>query len=224
MKYRFWIVTLLIACLLAGCAPAPVESSTKTQADSIPETTAPTTTPITAGNTVAGGNCDIFIPVEQLQSKSETVWVNWVEVELLQPESLNPQEGEPMFRIDSVQELTAFYKKWETHFSFAWGLDETWSFDNVIADYDEAFFKENSLLIAYIWAGSGTYRFGLNRIYVEDGAKLYLEVKYLNDPEVGDCMMGGWFTVAEVVKEDLRNVTEYHCQRVAMSDPGKLGI
>ncbi len=216
MKCSIWMIFLLTVCLLAGCVAGSAEDSV--------ETTAPVTTPITAGNTVPGGNCDISIPVEELQTNSETVWVNWVEVELLQPESLNPQEGEPLFRIDSVQALTAFYDKWASHFSFDWGLDETHSFDEKIAGYDEAFFEENSLLIAYVWSGSSTNRFALNRIYVVQGTKLYLEVGYLNHPEVGDCMMAGWFAVAEVAKEDLANVTEYCCQLVDVSDTEELGI
>ncbi len=209
MKYRTWILMALTVCLLCGCAPA-LESSS-------PETTASGT----ADATVAGGECDM-VPVESapsrrlLEAKSEIVWVNWVAVEILQPESLNPEEGEPIFRIDSMQKLTAFYEKWKSYFSFHMDWDEARSFDEKIAEYDEHFFEKNSLLIGYIWEGSSTPRFGLKEIYIEEGSKLTMEINYLNDPHVGDAAMAGWFTIAEVAKEDLVGVTEYCCIRVGV--------
>jgi hypothetical protein len=84
--------------------------------------------------------------------------------------------------------------------------DEVKSFDEVTQKYDKEYYKTQSLLVVYISAGSGTYRYGLDKVEIQ-GDTLNFYARQTNYPSVIICDMAGWFLLVEV-----HDSTVKHCQ------------
>ena len=70
------------------------------------------------------------------------------------------------------------------------------------------FFRDHSLLVVYVPANSGSYRFGNNGISIFDGAlRVFVEQK--NAPEVGTDDMAGWFILVGITDKDARECTSF---------------
>ena len=106
----------------------------------------------------------------------------------------------PLFRITSQEDLNEFFDTFEGVIELHRGYDEMPSFEQQVRDYDKTFFEKNDLLIAYVTASSGTFRFGIFDMKAEDDT-LRMYVKRTNDPEVYDTAMAGWLMTAEVSKD-----------------------
>lgn len=119
----------------------------------------------------------------------------------------------PVYKIDTKSELDSFKNEFKDVFTMDQGLDETPSFESVTAAYDENFFSKYSLMLAYVPASSGSFRFGISDVYV-DAQSFCMYVEKLNHPEVYDCMMSGWFAAAEINKEDIAECTKFDAQLV----------
>ena len=114
----------------------------------------------------------------------------------------------PVFRFDSVAELAAFLDGYEDVLGIDEGHDGALSLRDAAAAYDDAFFKENCLLAAYMTAGSGSFRYGAKVIY--DGAdSVCVYVNKTNDPQVYTDDMAGWLVLAPQKKSDLRKCESY---------------
>ena len=74
--------------------------------------------------------------------------------------------------------------------------------------YDEMFFAENTLMLVYVSANSGTYRFGVNSVSC-GGSSFCIHVEQLNDPEVGTADMAGWFITAAVPDSMAASCSEF---------------
>ena len=88
------------------------------------------------------------------------------------------------------------------------GYDEVPSFNDATADYDETFFEENTLMLVYVDANSGTYRFGVDRVFC-DGNSFCIHVEQTNDPMVVTDYMAGWFITVVVPDSMVANCTEF---------------
>lgn len=88
------------------------------------------------------------------------------------------------------------------------------SYEEAVGEYDEDFFETRSLVAVFIYAGSGSYRYGLHEVYKEPNGSLYVEVDFLNDSTAGSCDMAGWLLVCAIDKKDLEDVTDYHSYTV----------
>lgn len=75
-------------------------------------------------------------------------------------------------------------------------------------EYDDSFFAEHTVLLAYVTAGSGSFRYGIRDVFRDDAA-LCLNVIQTNHPEAGTDDMAGWFMIAEVLDSDIANITEF---------------
>lgn len=74
--------------------------------------------------------------------------------------------------------------------------------ENPCPEYDEEFFKENSLIFLFRWTSSGSYRYSINSLSLKDKT-LYMEVD-LNIPDgaVTDDI-GNWNIYVSVKKSDI---------------------
>ena len=106
----------------------------------------------------------------------------------------------PVFLIESSAQLEEFMKKYGESFGEYYGQDDTQAFRNAVKDYDEGFFKEKSLVLAYITAGSGSFRYGVKSVEVTD-TSVCVYVEQTNNPEVYTMDMAGWMAVAELDKD-----------------------
>ncbi|MBR2247481.1 MAG: DUF4362 domain-containing protein [Bacilli bacterium] len=119
----------------------------------------------------------------------------------------------PVFKFETKAELDEFKNKYKDDFTMNQGYDENPSFNEETANYDDDFFKDHTLILAYISAGSGSFRYGVSEVTKENGT-LTMIVTQLNNPEVYTDDMSGWFLMAEVTKEYLKDCTKYDAQFV----------
>lgn len=112
----------------------------------------------------------------------------------------------PIFKLDTIGDLDRFKAKYGEVFSLRQGYDQVLSFEAVLekAQCDDAgFYAQNTLLIVYVPANSGSYRFGNNGISIFDGAlRVFVEQK--NAPEIVTDDMAGWFILVGIPDKDAR--------------------
>ena len=114
----------------------------------------------------------------------------------------------PVFRFDSAADLAAFLDGYGDVLGVDEGHDGAPSLREAAAAYDDAFFKENCLLAAYMTAGSGSFRYGAEVVY--DGADFVcVYVNKTNDPAVYTDDLAGWLVLAPQKKSDLRKCGTY---------------
>ena len=114
----------------------------------------------------------------------------------------------PLYRITSAQELDGFKSTFENVLELHRGYGEIPSFDEQTSGCDESFFKDNDLLIAYITASSGSFRFGLSDIKTEEDA-LRMYVIQTIFPQTYTDDMAGWFIIAGIGKAYTSNYDSF---------------
>ncbi len=114
----------------------------------------------------------------------------------------------PIYKFDSVQDLEQFKQAFGGVLTMDYGYDENPSFNEAITKYDEAFFKDNTLMLVYVTAGSGSLRFGVDSVFC-DGTTFCIDVKQTNNPEVCTDDMAGWFITVAVADSVIANCTEF---------------
>ena len=113
----------------------------------------------------------------------------------------------PIYKLDTASDLDGFKQSLgETTLGDAY--DEIPSFNFVTSKYDEAFFDQNTLMIVYVSATSGSYRYGVNNIYF-DGTSLCIHVEQTNAPSVLTDDMTGWFITVAIPDALLSECTEF---------------
>ena len=117
----------------------------------------------------------------------------------------------PLFKFDNKIQLDDFVNKYKDIFTMDHGMGDIPSFNDAIQDYDDEFFNEHSLMLAYQEASSGSFRYGITEVKKENGT-LVLRVEKLNNPEVYTDDMSGWFLMAEVEKEYIKDCTSFDAQ------------
>ena len=115
----------------------------------------------------------------------------------------------PIYKFDSKAELAAFRARFADSLCFDQGHDEVPSFDAVAAEiYTDGFFADHSLILVYVQAGSGSFRYGVREVACENGA-FTVAVAQANAPEEYTCDMAGWFVFVEPEKAALSDCTEF---------------
>lgn len=117
----------------------------------------------------------------------------------------------PLFRFETAQELQDFKTAFADTLTFDRGYDEIPSFDTYAAEYDDAFFSANTLLLSYVTASSGSYRFGVADVSVREDT-LCVYIRQLNHPQVCTADVQGWFVLVEVRKADIENCKHFDAQ------------
>ena len=88
----------------------------------------------------------------------------------------------PIYKFDTKADLDAFKESFSGILTMDQGLDETPSFDYITAAYDDSFFSKYSLMLAYVQASSGSFRFGVSDVSV-DGQSFCMYIEQVNNPE-----------------------------------------
>ncbi len=114
----------------------------------------------------------------------------------------------PIYKFNTLEELEQFQLAFGEALTMDSGYDEVPSFNNTVAKYDDTYFEENSLLLVYVGANSGTYRFGVNSVFC-DGDSLCIHVEQTNSPEAVTDDMAGWFVTVAVSDSMVENFTEF---------------
>ena len=147
---------------------------------------------------------------------NSVAWANWSDDPAIADGALNKElldsDGHlPIFKLDTLADLENFKSTYGGILSLDQSYNEVKSFDEVLtkAQWDrEDFFKKNSLLIVYVPANSGSYRFRLFNIETEDNS-VSISVAQTNSPENVTDDMAGWFVLVEIEDEEIKNCNSF---------------
>ena len=118
----------------------------------------------------------------------------------------------PVFKMDSLEDLEQFKAEYGDILSMDQGYNNVLSFEAALAkaQWDrEVFYEKHSLLVIYIPANSGSFRYHVNSVDVADGS-VRVNVSLINDPENDVTMdMAGWFVLMELDDEEACNYTSF---------------
>lgn len=114
----------------------------------------------------------------------------------------------PIYKLDTKQDLEHFKLSLGDVLSVDQSYDEIPSFNDATAKYDDAFFENNTLLVVYVPANSGSLRFGVDSVYC-DAESVCVRVKQLNNPEVVTDDMAGWFLTVAIQDSTIRNCKSF---------------
>lgn len=126
----------------------------------------------------------------------------------------------PICKFDTLEDLTQFKDSLEHPESLSsrsYKYDEMPSFNEVTAKYDETFFSENTLLLVYVVASTGTYRFAVDTI-IGDGTGLCVQIAETTHAEVVTDDMAGWFITVAVPDSAAATYTEFDAVLAEGSD------
>lgn len=142
-------------------------------------------------------------------------YANWTEESEIYIHALNTNRMAessvrhlPIYRFGTLEELEQFKQTFGEVLTMDSGYNEVPSFNDVTANYDETFFNENTLMLVYVSASSGTYRFGVNSVFC-DGNSFCIHIEQLNNPEVVTDDMAGWFITVAVPDSMVANCSEF---------------
>jgi len=123
----------------------------------------------------------------------------------------------PIYKFDTLEELTQFKDSLDYPEMLSFAYDEVPPFNEVTAKYDEAFFSENTLLLVYVVASTGTYRFAVDTI-TGDGTGLCVHIAETTHAEVVTADMAGWFITVAVPDSAAATYTEFDAVLAEGSD------
>lgn len=142
-------------------------------------------------------------------------YANWADANEIYSSALNTEKMVissvrhlPIYKFDTLEDLEQFKLNFGEVLVMDDGYDEIPSFNHATNNYNETFFKENTLMVVYVAAGSSTYRFSVNNVFC-DGNSFCIHVEQANDPEVVTDDMTGWFVTVAVPDSMVENCTEF---------------
>lgn len=103
----------------------------------------------------------------------------------------------PIYKFDTLDELEKFKNKFNYMHSMNYNHEEVPAFNDVTKKYEEIFFEENTLLLVYVEAISGSLRYWVNSVYC-DNESLCIYIEQSNNPEWCTDDMAGWFITVAV--------------------------
>lgn len=127
----------------------------------------------------------------------------------------------PIYKIDTKQELAQFRTDYEGLFFLSGDVGHTQTAEAALARYDDAFFEEQTLLIAYFSASSGSYEFDVSSVYC-NSVSVCIHVEQTKNPLYITCDMAGWFAIVAVPDSALTYCTDFDADltpRLEIDDP-----
>lgn len=110
--------------------------------------------------------------------------------------------------IESIEELEEYYnankeKHNLCHMEKLYS-DTTIGFEDETKEYDEEFFKEHNIVLVLLTASSGSIKYKVENINLNDGVMEINITKKI--PEIGTCDMVGWHIIIETDKQDIEEI------------------
>lgn len=114
----------------------------------------------------------------------------------------------PIFRADTAEDLAQFERDLigDAIADNSWG--DVPSFRTATAQYDEDFFRENSLLLVYVSSGNCTHRFGVRSIDCE-GAALCVRLEETTGAQIISELEAAWLVILPVPDSLVANCTDF---------------
>lgn len=126
----------------------------------------------------------------------------------------------PIYKFDTLEELTQFKDSLENPERLSISLykyDGIPSFNEATEQYDETFFSENALLLVYVGASSGTYRFAVDAI-TGDGTGLCVYIAETTHAEIVTDDTSGWFITVAIPDSAAAGYSEFDAVLAEDSD------
>ena len=120
----------------------------------------------------------------------------------------------PIYKFDTLSDLEKFKSDFGGKNGFNYDWDEVPSLNDATKNYNEDFFKRNTLMLVYITANSGSYRFGFKDVTI-DGNYFCIHVEQTNHPQVGTDDMAGWFITVAIPDSMIANITDFNADMVS---------
>ncbi len=126
----------------------------------------------------------------------------------------------PIYKFDTLEELTQFKDSLENPERLSTSLykyDGIPSFNEATEQYDETFFSENALLLVYVVASSGTYRFAVDAV-TGDGGSLCVHIAETTHAEIVTDDVSGWFITVAIPDSAAAGYSEFDAVLTEGSD------
>lgn len=105
----------------------------------------------------------------------------------------------PLYKIAFRSELEGFKERVGNALALREGMDEMPSFEEATKDFDDAYFAEYTVFVAYLQTSSTSFRYRAVSVDANDGT-LSISVVPCSKPEAHDTAMGGWWIIVSVDK------------------------
>ena len=174
--------------------------------------------------TIPSASTPVEKPTNEIQSGGTPVeeafeiavsYANWTEESEIYFGALNKEkmvissvQHLPIYKFNTSEELEQFKLAFGEVLTMDRGYDEVPSFNDITTNYDEIFFEENTLMLVYVGANSGTYRFGVSSVFCAENS-FCIHIEQTNNPEVVTDDMAGWFITVAVPDSMVENCTEF---------------
>ena len=157
--------------------------------------------------TAQSGSYDLPKPIVEI--KTAVAYANWTEDSRVFADcsnagmmTISSVPHLPVYKLDTLKDLEQFKENFRDILTLDHGYDEVPSFNDITALYDDSFFADHTLVLAYVTAPSGSFRYAIQDISY-GGSTFCLDVVQTNDPETYTDDMAGWFVIAEVLDSDI---------------------
>ena len=168
--------------------------------------------------TAQSGSYDLPKPIVEI--KTAVAYANWTEDSRVFADCSNAGMMTissvlhlPVYKLDTLKDLEQFKENFRDILTLDHGYDEVPSFNEITALYDDTFFADHTLVLAYVTAPSGSFRYAIQDISY-GGSTFCLDVVQTNDPETHTDDMAGWFVMAEVLDSDIADYILFDAQLV----------
>ncbi len=212
------VIIILLLSILAGCSRIESEVS-----DMSPDSSSEQETSGVAENNEKQEESVGWYSVK-------LVYANWTEDERIFRNCLNPETMAissyrhlPVYKFTTKEDVENFKEMFHDILSLDQRHDEVPSFNEVSDTYNDDFFMEHSVVMAYVTASSGSFRFDIESISVED-MSLCLNVYQTNAPDVYTADMAGWFVITELDKDIVDRCNAFDAKLVTMGKEFKVSV
>lgn len=195
MKIIKCVLIMLSLTLLSGC----VRNTTRAPKDDVTNNTTSKT---------SADELDIQIgQTNKLKYKNTVSYANWTNDDAIIDNAINQTEllvssvlHLPIYKMDSMENLEQFIDDFEEILTLDNGYNEVPSFLEVTSEYDAEFFENNTLFVVYVSSTTGSERFDVKNVIIEN-SRLRVHVEQTNNPEIVTEDMSGWFMIVEIKDE-----------------------
>ena len=122
--------------------------------------------------------------------------------------SISSVQHLPIFQFETADEFRRFQTSYRDLFSMDVRHGDSPSFTETTQSMDEDYFADRTVLVIYVPANSGSYRYGVRSVYADDG-QLCVHVEQINHPEAVTMDMAGWFVTVSLDKGYTADITAF---------------
>lgn len=203
-ELREFVLTLVCVLCLAGCGTSSEDTANTFEGNLKTEEQSETNINNEADDTLVEEAFDIAISHSYFVDVEEEVYIAPLNSEKLSIDSVHL----PVYKFDTWNELEQFKQAFRNDEIQCVSYYGAPSLDETTADYDEKFFDENTLILVYIGASSGSYRFDVESVRIYE-TTLFVHVEETEKPDVVTCDVAGWLITVAVPDSIVENCTEF---------------